>query len=61
MNTLICAKCKGTNIKCLAWVHANTNQYEDEYDNGIDSNWCSDCSEHVQFEIIQNEESNNKH
>jgi len=47
---LICKKCGGSSIQIRAWVNANTNEFiDDSGDYDIDSQWCNDCEEHVEF------------
>lgn len=51
----ICSKCKGTNIEVKIWVDANTLKVVDS-DCDIDDNWCRDCMEHTEFDLIDDED-----
>lgn len=53
----ICSKCKGTNIENKAWVDPNDDTVLDSCSDGeSEDNWCRDCEEHVEFELIEDED-----
>ena len=57
MSKLVCEKCKGTNVETKAWVDANTDEVLDSATNGDeDDNWCRDCEEHVQLNLIMEDD-----
>lgn len=51
---LVCKSCGGMNIQCRAWVDPNSDDILDSCSDGyIEDNWCNDCENHVNFEIIE--------
>ena len=44
---LKCEQCGGTNVQCLAWVDANTNEYKGDFTQESQDQWCEDCQDHV--------------
>ena len=54
---IVCSECGGKNIQTAAWVDANTNEYDDEYDGNT---YCEDCQEHTTLEDESNYKENLK-
>lgn len=52
----ICSICKGTNIETLVWIDANDETILDSSGDGSDDNWCRDCNEHVDFDLVEDED-----
>lgn len=48
-----CTKCKGTNVQIISWVNPNTNETDRCDDIDINEQWCQDCEEHVELEIVK--------
>lgn len=53
---LVCSICGGINIEQKVWADPNDDIVLDSCSDGdIEDNWCRDCEEHVNFDIIENE------
>jgi hypothetical protein len=52
----ICNKCKGTNIETKVWVDPNDDTILDSCGEEYEDNWCRDCEEHTEFELIEDED-----
>lgn len=50
----VCSNCGGDNVITLAWVDANTNEYESEGDNSTGDSYCNTCNEH--HELVYEDE-----
>jgi len=44
--TLVCRDCGGSNVQCLDWVDANTNEIIGGVEPSNDETWCEDCETH---------------
>lgn len=57
---LVCKNCGGKNIETKVWADANDSTVLDCCTNGLENdpedNWCRDCEEHVEFDIIEEDE-----
>ena len=48
-----CTECKGKNVEIRAWVNPNDlKQIDFIEDGGNDDNWCNDCDDHTELEIV---------
>lgn len=51
MEKAVCVKCGSNQISILAWVNANTHEFESTYDDS--TCWCENCQEHTRIKYIK--------
>ena len=53
---LVCSKCGGSNIQCVAWVDPNTDELIEYWDGDPQDNWCIDCDDNTKFNYVKEKE-----